>query len=124
MKYVEETGFGMAALKSLNQKYDLPLPEYHYENPFLSLIFPKKYYAVKKSFPNENFAELTNEELLGYEWIRTNEEVSTKEYAEHFGYTQRTASRHLNKMINLKLIDTNGENQKSPKLKYKIKTYT
>jgi ATP-dependent DNA helicase RecG len=48
MGYVEETGLGMASLKSLNEKYGLPLPEYIYEEPLLTLTFPKTMEAVKK----------------------------------------------------------------------------
>lgn len=122
MEYMEETGLGMSSLKSLYEKYDLPLPEYTFEEPFLKLTFPKTLDAVKKVSKHTGVIKLNNEELEGYEWIRNNQEVSTKEYAEQFKYSQRTASRHLGKMFELKLIETNGENPSSPRLRYKTIT--
>lgn len=122
MGYVEETGLGMATLKSLNEEFGLPLPEYAYENPLLTLTFPKTLDAVKKVSSHSGIGNLTNEELNGYEWIRMNEEVATKDYAEHFGYAQRTASRHLGKMLELGLVETNNESSSSPRLRYRAKT--
>lgn len=63
MGYVEETGFGMRILKSLNQKYGLPLPEYAYKNPFLTLTFPRTLKAVKKVTSHKNVEELTDKEI-------------------------------------------------------------
>ena len=57
MGFVEEMGFGMEAMKSLNQEYELPLPEYTYEEPFLTLTFPRSMEAVKRVSKHEG---LTN----------------------------------------------------------------
>lgn len=119
MGYVEETGFGMRTLKSLNEKYGLPLPEYSYRNPFLTLTFPRTLQAVKKVSSHKNISQLTNQELEGYEWIKSQGEVSAKDYAGNFKITPRTTSRHLAKLLTLKLIKTNDENPKSPKLRYR-----
>ena len=122
MGYVEETGLGMATLKSLNEEFGLPLPEYDYQNPLLTLTFPKTLDAVKKVSSHSGIGNLSIEELNGYEWIRMNEEVSTKQYAEQFGYSQRTASRHLAKMLEFGLVETNDESSSSPRLRYRLKT--
>ena len=122
MGFVEEMGFGMEAMKSLNEEYELPLPEYNYEHPFLTLTFPRTMEAVKKVSHHEGIDKLSGEELNGFEWIKSQDEIATKDYAQHFGYTQRTASRHIAIMLKLGLIKDNGESQKSPKLKYSVKT--
>jgi ATP-dependent DNA helicase RecG len=98
------------------------LREYIYEEPFLSLTFPRSIESVKKVSQQEGVSNLSDEEVKGYEWINSQEEVSTKEYAQQFGYTQRTASRHLGNMLKLDLIKSNRESQKSPKLRYSIKS--
>lgn len=67
---------------------------------------------------HKRIGELTNDELKGYEWIKSHGEVSAKEYTMQFDVTARTTSRHLGKMVEFKLIKTNGENTKSPKLRY------
>ncbi|MEO8147118.1 MAG: ATP-binding protein [Bacteroidia bacterium] len=121
MGYVEETGFGMRALKSLNEKHGLPLPEYNFHRPFLTLTFPRSMKAVQKVTNKKVLSNLTDDEIEGYELVKGRGDVSTKEYAEHFNLSQRSATRHLSNMYKLKLIDTNGENLKSPKLRYIIK---
>jgi ATP-dependent DNA helicase RecG len=118
MRYVEEAGFGMDVLKSLQSTYKLPLPEYAYQEPFLTLTFPRSMEAVKKVSQYGNIGKLTEEELKGYEWIKSQDGISTKEYAAQFKYTQRTASRHITNMLKLKLLKDNGESSKSPKLRY------
>jgi ATP-dependent DNA helicase RecG len=118
MGYVEETGFGMRALKSLNEKYGLPLPEYTYRNPFLTLTFPRTIKAVKKVTSHKKLEELTEKEIEGYEWIKSKETVSAREYSAHFHIGYKTAQRHLTKMRGLKLIGDNGEPTNSPKYKY------
>ncbi len=121
MGYVEETGFGMDALRSLQQQYDLPLPEYTYEEPYLTLTFARTLEAVKRVSQHEGVAELSDDELKGYEWIKSQDEISARDYAQHFEYTQRTANRHLSTMLKLGLIKNNEETQKSPKLRYSVK---
>ena len=119
MGYTEEIGFGMAALKNLHSKYGLPTPEYIFEEPYLSLTFPRNIEAVKNLGSKKAISQLTDEELMGYEWIRTLDEISAKEYAANFNISSRTASRHLSRMLELGMIETNDESIKSPKLRYK-----
>ncbi len=107
--YVEETGFGMKSLKSLNSIYGLPLPEYLMEDPFLTLIFPRNMEVVRKVSHNANLSKLNDEELTGYEFIKLKEKVIRKEYQEHFGFdSDKKAERHLKKMVDLKLIIRKG----------------
>jgi ATP-dependent DNA helicase RecG len=109
MDYVEETGFGMKSLKSLNSTYGLPLPEYLMEDPFLTLTFPRNMEVVRKVSHNANLSKLNDEELTGYEFIKLKEKVIRKEYQEHFGFdSDKKAERHLKKMVDLKLIIRKG----------------
>jgi ATP-dependent DNA helicase RecG len=117
MRLMEESGVGMDTFKSLKTKYDLPLPIITYKKPNVIVTFPRTIEAVR-NIGGDAVKELTNEELDGYEWIKSQGEVSAKEYASQFVIASRTASRHLAKMLELKLIKTNGVNPKSPKLRY------
>lgn len=119
MKYVEEMGFGMQTLKSLNEKYGLPLPVYSYENPFLVLTFPRSIESVKNVSSNTSITELSNDELKGYEWIRQQRIVSKKEYAKHFGFDDKKALRHLSKMRKLGILKGEGRSN-SPDYRYII----
>jgi ATP-dependent DNA helicase RecG len=108
MGFVEEMGFGMEAMKSLNQEYELPLPEYSYEDPFLTLTFPRSMDAVKRVSHHKGVNNLNNEELLGYEFIKLQEKVKRKEYEDHFSFDKKKAERHLNKMVEEGLIERKG----------------
>ena len=115
---MEESELGMETFKSMLETHNLPLPVYDYDNPYLSLTFSRSFEAVRNVTRLEALKELSDEELYGYEWVKSKGEVSTKEYAKYFECSQRTASRHLANMYNLGILITNGENIKSPKLKY------
>jgi predicted HTH transcriptional regulator len=80
--------------------------------------FPRTIKATRDIAGVSSIVKLTDEELKGYEWVKAHGEVSAKDYATHFNITPRTASRHLATMLKFKLVRTNGENLKSPKLRY------
>lgn len=120
MGYVEETGFGMAALKSLNTKYDLPTPEYSFVQPFLSLTFPRSMNAVKKVSGHKGLSTLNDSQLVGYEWLKAVGEASTREYSAHFNIGYKTAQRHLAKFKELGLIGDNGLDINAPNYKYVV----
>ncbi len=117
MNYMEEAALGMETFKSIREKYNLPLPIIDYDGLNVIVVFPRTIEAIKE-VGDKALSQLSNDELAGYEWIKSHEEISAKEYTEQFGITTRTTSRHLAKMLKLKLIKTNGENPKSPKLRY------
>jgi ATP-dependent DNA helicase RecG len=117
MGYVEETGFGMRAMKSLNEEYGLPLPEYVFEDPFLVLTFPRNINAVKKVTHQPNIEKLTKEELEGYEWIKSKDKITRKEYQDNFKFETKKAERHLKKLTDLHLISRVGS---GPSTKYEI----
>jgi ATP-dependent DNA helicase RecG len=41
MNYVEERGIGMREMKSLTEEYHLPLPEITWEEPYVTITFPR-----------------------------------------------------------------------------------
>jgi len=117
IRYMEETGVGMDTYRSMGENFDLPLPVITFKKSKLIVTFPRTTDALKK-VGDEAIKELTKEELAGYEWIKSKNEISAKDYAIKFSISSRTASRHLSKMLELGIIRTNGENPKSPKLRY------
>jgi ATP-dependent DNA helicase RecG len=108
MGYMEERGFGMQVMKSLHEVYGLPLPEYTFENPHLVLTFPRTMAAVKNVSHIPGLNLLKGEELKGYEIIKTKEVISRKDYEEHLGISEKTAERHLKKMVEAGLIRREG----------------
>ena len=120
MNYMEESALGMDTFKSMIENYELPLPVFEYDGINTVISFPRTIDALRV-LGNESLNELSDEELAGYEWIKSKYEVSAKDYTIHFNIASRTTSRHLRKMLILNLIKTNGENQKSPNLRYFIR---
>jgi ATP-dependent DNA helicase RecG len=108
MDYVEEKGFGMRSLKSLNADYGLPLPEYSYEEPYLILTFPRNLEAVKSISNIPGIDSLSTPELSGYEYIKSKSQVSRLDYEQHTGVGKKTAERHIKKFVELGLIEKIG----------------
>ena len=105
MNYVEETGFGMKQIRELPETYKLPLPEYEFEEPFLTLTFPRNFEAVEKVTHTPGLAELNEEEFEGYEYIKLKGTVTRRQYQDAFEIeSDKKAERHLRKMTELKLI--------------------
>lgn len=118
LELVEQRGLGFQTIKELPTKHNLPLPIVTYEKPYMVFKFPRSGEALRNVSEQVGIESLSTDELIGYNWIRTQNEVATKDYAIEMKVTQRTASRHLAKMLDLKLIKTNDESSKSPKLRY------
>jgi ATP-dependent DNA helicase RecG len=98
----------MKALRSLNEKFNLPLPEYAMEDPFLTLTFPRNMESVKNVSSHKSLAKLSEEELVGYEFIKLKGKITRKEYEKHFNYDKKKAERHLTKMNDEDLIGRKG----------------
>ncbi len=117
MGYMEETGFGMRTFKEMTEKYGLPSPEYAFNDPFLTLTFPRSLEAVRRVSGEPSLSKLSIEELKGFEWIKSIGEVTKKQYAGHFNYNDKKAQRHLAWFAELQLIHLLG---KGPSSKYML----
>ncbi len=120
MEYMEESAVGMDTFKSMREVYKLPLPVFEYDGINTVITFPKTIEAVRKAYTTKDIDQLTEAQIEGYEWIKTEGEVSTREYSSHFSIGYKTAQRHLAKMRKLGLIRDNGEDINSPNYKYVI----
>ena len=114
---VEQRGKGFTTIKELPEKHDIPLPVITYDEPYIVMKFPRSFEAVKAVTGNEALNELNEEEIEGYEFIRTKGEITKKEYAKHFEYSDRQAERHLKKLTEVNLIERKGA---GPSTFYKI----
>lgn len=108
MDYVEEKGFGMKALRSLNEKFNLPLPEYVMEEPFLTLTFARSLAAVKKVSHYVGLSSLNHEEISSFEVLRAFQSLSKSEFVKKTGLSNRTAERFLKKLTDLSILERQG----------------
>jgi ATP-dependent DNA helicase RecG len=116
LKLVEQRGFGFKEIKNLPVKYHLSLPEITFEAPYLVLAFNRKAEDVTVA----KIVNLSEEEQIGLEWIRSQKSVSRKQYAEKFLFDEKKALRHLQKFKKLTLVKDNGEKPSSNKFRYII----
>lgn len=121
MDLMEETELGMETFRGMQENYALPLPFYDYKAPYLSLTFSRSVEAAKSLSGNEALGNLNNEEILGFEWVKSKGEISKKEYATHFDFDEKKAYRHLSKLRKLNLLSDNGEKSNSPNFRYIFK---
>lgn len=121
MNYMEESEIGMDSFRSLRKKYQLPLPIYNYDGSNVIITLPRTSEAVKQISDKEGLDQLSESEIAGYDYVKLKREVSKKEYAIHFGISDRVAQNQLRKLRDLKLLGDNGVSPKSNKYKYVFK---
>jgi ATP-dependent DNA helicase RecG len=118
MELMEESELGMQTFRTMQKEYGLPVPEYSFNPPYLTLLFPRSFASMKLITENPAIATLNTEELRGYDWIKSKGEITKKEYSDNFGYSDKKSERHLKKLVNLDIIILVG---KGPSSKYKYK---
>ncbi len=118
MNYMDELAIGMDTFRLLQENYKLPLPIFAYDGSNVIVTFPREVAVIKDVINRKAIAELSEAELAGYDFVRSNNEVSKKEYAVYFNLSDRVAQNQLRKMRDLNLVGDNGESPKSNKYKY------
>jgi len=120
LELVEQRGLGFLTIKDLPVKHNLPLPFVSYEAPYMVLTFPRSLEAIKKVSDIPNLSKLNDAQIKGYDWLKSVDEASTREYSAHFEIGYKTAQRHLAAMKELGLIRDNGSDANSPNYKYTV----
>ena len=109
MSLVEERGLGMIELKTLKEK-GFKSPDFRLEGSlFYTIIYRANDKELISIIAKDNLVALTETEQAGYDYLKVKEKLSSSEYADHFDVDQRTARRHLNKMVDKKLAIREGE---------------
>ncbi|MFD1553416.1 hypothetical protein DNU06_07035 [Putridiphycobacter roseus] len=106
MDLMEESALGMDTYRSLWKVYDLPIPIIDYKNENIVVTFPRTVEAVMDSISKTK--ELNEEELVGFELVRTKGKVTRAQYETHFSFDKKKAERHLKRMVELGLILRKG----------------
>lgn len=106
MELMEESALGIDTYLSMRENHDLPIPIIDFENETIVVTFPRTVEAISDTISETK--DLNNEELLDYDFVRSKDKVTRKEYEEHFGYDKKKAERHIKKMVELGLIERKG----------------
>jgi ATP-dependent DNA helicase RecG len=98
MKFIEKRNIGMEELQEYSKIMGVNKPIIEYNKPYLQVTLWKK---------AETKLEPTREEII--EFVKANGKVSSGDYAAKFGGVTKTASRHLNELVDEGILDREGE---------------
>ena len=108
MKLAEERGLGLKSMKSRAAAAGLPLPSYAYQAPYVVLtLYRVSEAAIPKSGP-DILAQLSATERAGWDWLATQDRITTAQYQEAMEVPNRTAKNHLKKLTGLGLLKMVG----------------
>jgi len=98
MKFIEKRNMGMEELHEFAEIMGVNKPIIEYDEPYLKVTLWKK---------AESKIEVTTEMII--EFIKTNGNVSTGNFAQRFGGSTKTASRVLNSLVDKGILNREGE---------------
>jgi ATP-dependent DNA helicase RecG len=115
---VEQRGKGMSILKKVPDEFQLPLPHFSYDAPYLEFTLFRTGNILENLIGPNKFKELNKEEKEGLLHLYNVKSISKSEYAKYLGINAKTAQRHLSKFKQLDLVYTKGSTNN---LRYFIK---
>lgn len=108
INYVEERGLGMEEMGSLPENYKLPRPTVTWDEPYLSISFPRSRAFMGSLVEKNVLDQLNQEERDGLFYIRDRRIVSKADYTHHFHFNEKKAQRHLSKFVDMGLAKATG----------------
>lgn len=116
MGLAEQRGIGLRNMKRL-PKYGFPLPTFNMKGNILEIVFVRDASLIPE-LKGINTHGLTKEDRSGLFFIQQNEPIAVKDYAKHFGLTDKTAQRRIAGLFERGLLEKEGDNRW---VKYRIK---
>ena len=117
MEMAEERGLGLRSLKNRAQEGKLPLPKYSWEDPYLVLTIYRNIEAASGTLTPRVLESLTESEQKGWQWLATKGRTKSSQYAKAMRMEDRTARRHLNHFVELRLAKKSGS---GPSTEYEV----
>lgn len=108
MDLAEERNRGMKTLRELQADGDV-VPTYTFDDPYLTLTLHTNPESAASEIASAEIVEqLTADEIEGWAFLRRRGVVSTSDYMNDRGVSERTARRHLNKLVTVGLATREG----------------
>lgn len=104
MEMAEERGLGIKSLRNRALKLGLPLPRYGFQDPYLVLTIFRNPAAAVHILSQKVLDSLSKAERKGWQWLSTQDTVTSSEYAAAMDVPNRTALNHLKRFANLGLL--------------------
>lgn len=108
MELAEERGLGLKSMKLRAERAGLPLPLYSYKAPYILLTLYREAKAATADIRSEVLVRMSAAERAGWDWIVTQETITTAAYEEALGVPNRTAKNHIKKLVELGLLRMKG----------------
>lgn len=101
MDFIEKRGWGLTLMKEKLGEANLPTPQFNIDvNNFIVTFLGREHAKGRDLNKTEN-------EI--YEFIKLNDQISSSQIADHFKFSQKTATRYLNSLLEKNLITKQGE---------------
>ena len=117
MALANERGLGMKTLRTIPGQFDLPLPRFTYQDPYLILTIFRTKEAVTDTLDSKVLEALNEKERKGWQWLATKGRTKSSQYAKSMQVEDRTARRHLNRFVELGLVRKTGS---GPSTEYEV----
>lgn len=101
MKLAEQRGKGISTMKQLPSQ-GFPLPTFEMQAGNLVVTFTRTPSALGK-------VGMSEQEYKEWLYIQANEPVTRSQFAKHFSLPPKTATNHLNRLIDLKVVFSKGK---------------
>ncbi|MFZ2285081.1 MAG: ATP-binding protein [Lutibacter sp.] len=98
MKFIEKRNIGMEELHHYSEIMGVNKPTIEYNEPYLQVKLWRK---------SETKLEPTKDDII--EFVKVKSKVSSGDYADKFGGSTKTASRHLNELVDEGIFEREGE---------------
>jgi ATP-dependent DNA helicase RecG len=108
MKLAEERGLGLDSMKSRARGAGLPLPSFSFQDPYVVLTLSRSAEAAVPDDRQDALDKLSEAERRGWEWLTSQDLVTTAEYEQAMNLPNRTAKNHLKKLTDLGLLEMTG----------------
>jgi ATP-dependent DNA helicase RecG len=116
MSLAEQRGIGLRNMKQLPH-FGFPLPTFNMKGNILEIVFARDASLIPE-LKGINTEGLTQEDRDGLFFIQLKEPLAVKDYAKHFGLTDKTAQRRIAGLYERGLLEKEGDNRW---IKYRIK---
>ena len=117
MEMAEERGLGIKTLKNRALQFQLPLPKYAFEDPYLVLTLFRSPESAMLAINEEVVENLSADELSAWQLVALKDSISSRDLMEKLEFDERKAQRILKKLMGLNLVLRVG---KGPATRYEV----
>ncbi len=117
MEMAEERGLGIKTLENQALQFQLPLPKYAFEDPYLVLTLFRSPESAVLAINERVVENLSADELSAWQFVALKDSIRSRDLMEKLEFDERKAQRVLKKLMGLNLVRRVG---KGPATRYEV----